>query len=190
MRILRYIPLPVLLAGATALRSESSFPVEEVRIFRTVETSSMRGSAAAAKCGQAPFAAGSYQEFDLVTVQTGSSDGLVTVPDVEKIGTLVACSGVPNAAGHLPFYSEGHFNNHGQQKGLSFVGNGECDRVVGPVPSKVLIVRCWVTTSKLPAGYTGGFITSNTLTRPPTGDAVPAGYLTTSIGVARFWKQP
>jgi hypothetical protein len=109
---------------------------------------------------------------------------MVTDPEVEKIGTLIGCLGAPNTAGHLPFYSEGHFNDHGQEKGLSFVGNGECDRVAGPVPPQVTVSRCWVTASNLPAGYTGGFITSNTLST-----AVP-GYLRTSIGVARFWKQP
>jgi len=159
-------------------------PIEEVRIFRSISTRNMLGSAAAAQCTKAPFASLSYDELDLVTVTTRSWDGMVTDPEVEKIGTLIGCLGAPNTAGHLPFYSEGHFNDHGQEKGLSFVGNGECDRVAGPVPPQVTVFRCWVMASNLPSGYAGGFITSNTL-----GTALP-GYLRTSIGVARFWKQP
>src|SRR5262245_39819845 len=200
MRTLGYVAVGVLLFAWSSPLNESmkvavkrslspvdfgnEDPVEEVRIFRSVPTSRMVGSKAAAKCPQAPFVVVSYDEFDLVTVQTRSRDGIVTDPAVEKIGTLIGCLGAPNTAGHLPFYSQGHFNDRGQEKGLSFVGNGECDGVSGPVPPQVSVFRCWVTASKLPAGYTGGFITSNTLA------TVLPGYLNRSIGVARFWKQP
>jgi hypothetical protein len=50
MRVLGYLTLAVLLPSTADLRSQSSSAFEEVRIFRTVETVILRGSAAAAKC--------------------------------------------------------------------------------------------------------------------------------------------
>src|SRR5215813_342230 len=47
-------------------------PVEEVRIFRSVETGRVLDSAAAAKCPQAPFVPVLYLELDLATVKTRS----------------------------------------------------------------------------------------------------------------------
>jgi hypothetical protein len=161
--------------------------LEDVYVFRTILTRRVTGSEAIAYCGsRVTFTTLTNSYLDLVSVGTRAADGLVTDGQLKIIGKLATCTGPTTNPNVLNFYGEGEIG------GVRFKGDGECTRYENPPTGAVTSLSCYNRAAVLTEGYSGGLLISNTIGPPefPAGGVVPAGYLATSVAVARFWRKP
>ena len=118
-----------------------------------------------------------------VTVEPG--DGRISNPKAAEVGDLHACFGSTTDPKVVSFYTEGRI------AGVPLSGNGNCVRDLTDFPEKgISVVRCFLNIGGLPAGYTGGTVSTNTIgTRSLIGvESDPPGYVQPSIATIRLWK--
>ncbi|MDZ4866052.1 MAG: hypothetical protein SGI91_01915 [Alphaproteobacteria bacterium] len=140
---------------------------------------------AASRTGFEPFATDAERFFSFWSVRQEPATGKVTDAKVARVAELRGCFGATNERPRQNFYAEIKLGE------LSFQGKGECLALNLNFPEPGLIpVRCQLTLSGLPAPYTGGVLTTNTLTSKATfgGDTDPPGYTQASIATIRLWQ--
>jgi hypothetical protein len=173
--------------GSIAAQSSAATSVEDVYVFRTILTRRLTGPDAVAYCAsRVAFTPSANSYLDLVSVGTRAGDGLITQNRLKVIGRLVTCTGTTSNPNVSNFYGEGEIG------GVRFRGDGDCTRYEGAPAVGATSLRCYNRAAVLNAGYSGGLLISNTIAPPdfPATGVVPAGYLATSVAVARFWKKP
>jgi hypothetical protein len=161
------------------------YQVEEIYIGRSVREA--HATTLTAYCDQTKihFTATSEDRFTFRSTATRATDGRMVDTNVQTIGDLHACFGPTEDAAISNFYAEGNLGS------VAFTGIGEC-RVVKPnFPEPGLFpLRCFLDLSRLPAGYTAGELTTNSvLSRKVLGtETDPPGYTQASIATIRLWR--
>jgi hypothetical protein len=179
------------LVGAAAVPAEAQVPaavdsVEEIYIARSLRESRESPTPFCAP-GRTGFGEASVEDrYSFWSVEVRGSDGRVTDAMVEQVGTLRACFGPLAAGGGSFFYAEGAFGD------ASFTGRGDCrgSPEASPEPG-VGVTRCFMDLGELPAPYTAGRLTTNTVNSRAGLGAVsdPPGYTQPSIATVRLWKR-
>ena len=126
--------------------------------------------------------------FSMWAVTVRAADGRIGDAKANKVGELHACfrsTADPNVIG---FFTEGRI------AGVTFSGSGgNCLILRLDFPEKgIRPVRCFLELRDLPAPYTSGVLTTNSVTsRAALGDATnPPGYVQSSIATVRLWRTP
>jgi len=178
----------VIVVGSLAVGSNAAPPtsLERIYVVHSIRTSRV---AATAFCDseRVGFAGTRFEDaFAFWSTSSRTDDGLVTNPSAKKIGIGRACFGPTEDPQRVNFYAEGAIAN------VPFRGNGDC-RSANDVPERGLsFSSCMLALRGLPAEYTGGRLTSNSISSAMqlTGeDTEPPGYLQSSIATIRLWRQ-
>jgi hypothetical protein len=178
------LPRPRVYVGA---QTSPATKLEDVYVFRTILTRRLAGPDAITYCAsRVTFTTSANSYFDLVSVGTRAADGLVIDGQLKVIGKLTTCTGPTSSPNVLNFYGEGEIG------GVRFKGDGDCARDERAPIGGATSLRCYNRAAVLNEGYSGGLLVSNTIAPPefPAGGVAPAGYLATSVAVARFWRKP
>jgi len=130
----------------------------------------------------------SEERYSMWAVTVRPADGRISDAKANKVGELRACfrsTADPKVVG---FFTEGRL------AGLTFSGSGgNCIVLRLDFPEKgIRPVRCFLELRNLPAPYTSGVLTTNSVTsRAALGDATdPPGYVQSSIVTIRLWRTP
>ena len=129
----------------------------------------------------------SEERYSMWAVTVRPADGRISDAKASKAGELRACfrsTADPKVVG---FFTEGRL------AGVTFRGSGNCLVLRLDFPEKgIRPVRCFLELRDLPAPYTGGVLTTNSVTsRAALGDATdPPGYVQSSIATVRLWRTP
>lgn len=157
-----------------------------LRSTRTPQLDKPRGCAAS-RTGFEPYATDSERHYTFWAVETSARDGRVVDAGTSRVAVLRGCFGPTADRTRQMFYADFELGD------LSFRGSGECVALALDVPERGLIsVRCHLVLSGLPASYTGGLLTTNTLTsqEPYGGESNPPGYTQASVATIRLWRSP
>jgi hypothetical protein len=173
---------------AQSLPVEQSAPMvqlEEIYIARSVPDSR---NAPTSFCARVRTGIGDPAREDRYTFRstsTRSADGRMVDANINTIGDLHACFADTSDPGVARFYAEGTLG------GVTFKGTGEChnrrDR-----PEKGLVVsRCFLELSSLPAQFAGGLLTTNSMNSQNSlgMETNPGGYTQASIATIRLWRR-
>jgi hypothetical protein len=174
------IGLQPLAAWADAPKSkEDIYVVRSFRIARLAPTS---------LCSRAGFGKLLYEDhFLFKSINLRTADGLVVDANVATVGKLQACFGETGDPQLVNFFATGNLGS------TAFVGRGECVLVRQDFPEPgILPYRCHLDLQGLPSPYTGGQLTTNTITSRQVIGAVsdPPGYTQPSIATVRLWRSP
>ena len=171
---------------AVTLKAAPSPSLERIYVAHSIRTSRV---AATAFCDadRVGFTGARFEdEFEFWSTSSRPDDGLVTDPSAKKVGVARACFGPTQDSQRGNFYGEGTIAN------IPFRGSGDC-RTTNDVPERGLsFSTCLLALRGLPADYTGGRLTSNTISSATqlTGEETkPPGYLQSSIATIRLWRQ-
>lgn len=121
-----------------------------------------------------------------LAVTSRSADGRVTNATGSTVGHLHACFGATPDSLTESFHADGDLN------GVRLTGRGECrmNERESPEPG-IQPWRCHLDLAGLPAGFTVGQLTTNTVVSRKTLGAVsdPVEYTQSSIATIRLWKK-
>ena len=137
------------------------------------------------KTGFEPFPKDVERFFSLWSLQAQPEDGKVVDTKVSRAAELRGCFGPTSEPARQNFFAEIKLGE------IAFRGNGECLALKVNFPEAGLFpVRCQLVLSGLPVPYTGGLLTTNTMTSKAAfgGDTDPPGYTQASIATIRLWK--
>jgi hypothetical protein len=169
--------------STTAMSQQKS--VEDVYIARSWRESRVAPTDFCAQ-SRTGFANSNIEDrYTFRSTTTRASDGLMTDANVRTIGTLHACFATGADSTQIHFYGEGVLG------GVAFTGNGECKVAHQDFPEPGLrVLHCFLDLGKLPAGYVGGQLTTNSVLSRALlgGPSDPPGYTTPSIATIRLWK--
>lgn len=124
--------------------------------------------------------------YDFLAVATEAARGVVSNARGPVVGNLHACFGSTVDPVVSKFYAQGQLHK------ISFTGRGECRTTQSNFPEQgISVVTCYLILSDLPAQYSGGMLTTNTvLSRQMVGpESDPPGYTQPSIATVRLWKK-
>jgi hypothetical protein len=177
---------PFIGANAVAQRPVPGSSVEDIYIVRSLRLSRTTPGAFCAE-SRTGFRAPTVEDrYDFKAVTARPADGHVTNAAGSTVGHLHACLGTTADSLTESFYAEGDLN------GIRLTGRGECrtDGQESPEPG-IQPWRCYLKLTGLPAGFTGGQLTTNTVvSRKALGAvSVPVGYTQPSIATIRLWKK-
>lgn len=184
--------LPAALAALGALAGCASPPPskEEILVLRSVrETRTDKSDwCTRERTGFAAPEGGFMIEdrFSLWAVQSRAGDGRVVDAAAGRAGELRTCLASTADRRVLAFHGEGTV------AGEEVSGQGDCRVLQADQPAKgVLVLACQLALKTASALYTGGQLTSNTLSSPATfGMATdPPGYVQVSIATVRLWRR-
>ena len=105
--------------------------------------------------------------------------------NINTIGDLHACFADTSDPGVARFYAEGTLGS------VTFKGTGECHNR-RDWPEKGLVVsRCFLELSSLPAQFAGGLLTTNSMNSQNSlgMETNPGGYTQASIATIRLWRR-
>lgn len=157
-----------------------------LRSTRETQLDKPRGCAAL-RTGFEPYATDSERHYTFWAVETSARDGHVVHAGSTRVAVLRGCFGPTADRTRQLFCADIELGD------LSFRGSGECVALALDVPERGLIaVRCHLVLSGLPPNYTGGLLTTNTLTsqEPFGGESKPTGYTQASVATIRLWRSP
>lgn len=167
---------------------------EDIFVLRSVKEASIRNSdwCTPARTAFEPLdpARGGFlseERYSMWAVTVRPADGRISDAKASNVGELRACfrsTADPKVVG---FFTEGRAG------GVTFSGNGNCIVLRLDFPEKgIRPVRCFLEVRDLPVPYTGGVLTTNSVTsRAALGDATdPPGYVQSSIATIRLWRAP
>jgi hypothetical protein len=140
-----------------------------------------------AKTGFEPFSTDAERAFSFWSVSTTEQDGRVIETQKSRVAALRGCFGATAERARQRFYAEIDLGS------TSARGTGECSAVMLDFPEPHLFpVHCFLVLDRVPAGYVGGLLTTNTLTSKSAygGDTDPPGYSQASIATIRLWRSP
>ena len=123
--------------------------------------------------------------FAMWSTQVQAVDGRMIDSKATNMGDLRGCFGQTGDPKRVNFYAEGQIGS------VSYVGSGDCLVVRADYPEKgITSVRCFLNLRGLPAGFTGGFLATNTVISKALlgGETDPPGYAQASIATIRLWK--
>ena len=129
----------------------------------------------------------SEERYSMWAVTVRPADGRISDAKASKAGELRACFRSTADPKMVGFFTEGRL------AGVTFRGSGNCLVLRLDFPEKgIRPVRCFLELRDLPAPYTGGVLTTNSVTsRAALGDATdPPGYVQSSIATVRLWRTP
>ncbi|HSQ31459.1 MAG TPA: hypothetical protein VLN49_16500 [Gemmatimonadaceae bacterium] len=177
---------PLIGADAVAQRPAPGSRVEDIYIVRSLRLSRTAPGefCAEQRTGFPNPTVEDHYDFKAITARP--ADGRVTNANGSTVGHLHACLGATSDSLTQTFYAEGDLN------GVRLTGRGDC-RTSGresPEPG-IQPWRCYLELAGLPAGFTGGQLTTNTVVSRRTLGAVsdPVGYAQPSIATIRLWKK-
>jgi hypothetical protein len=139
----------------------------------------------AATTGFEPYASDAAREFSFWSLRSDPADGRVTDARAAQVARLHGCFGPTEDRTRQNFFAEIELGS------LSLRGRGECVAVLIDFPEPGLFsVRCQLILDGLPAPFTGGLLTTNTITSSARfgGDTEPSGYTQASIATIRLWR--
>jgi hypothetical protein len=130
----------------------------------------------------------SEERYSMWAVTVRPADGRISDAKANKVGELRACFRSTADPKVVAFFTEGRL------AGVTFSGSGgNCVVLRLDFPEKgIRPVRCFLELRDLPAPYTSGVLTTNSVTsRAALGDATdPPGYVQSSIATVRLWRAP
>lgn len=161
--------------------------MESILVLRSIRESRLQRptGCAAARTGFEPYATDGERHFSFWAVETSAKDGRVIDASTSQVAVLRGCFGP------TPERTRQHFHADIELGALTFRGRGECVALAVDVPERGLTaVRCHLVLTDLPNTYTGGLLTTNTLTSEAAygGETTPAGYTQASIATLRLWR--
>lgn len=177
-----------LVCAGIALPASASDPaLEEIYILRSIREpqAPTAGWCASSRAGFEPFASDAERFFSFWSVRTQADDGRIVDARQARVAELQACFGPTSEPARQNFYAEVRLG------AMSFRGNGECLALMIDFPEHGLFpVRCQLVLSGLPAPYSGGLLTTNTMTTQAAfgGESEPPGYTQASIATVRLWR--
>jgi hypothetical protein len=177
---------PTSLTLTAAGQRAAARAVEDIYVVRSVRTSRVTPTEFCAANRIGFGSASDEDRFTFHVTTTRVNDGKVSEPHGNQIGQLRACFGATTHPLKRNFYAEG------QMAALAFTGTGECEASRSDFPEPgITVYRCFLQLTNLPRGYTGGFLTTSTVTsRQLIGPASdPVGYVQSSIATVRLWKE-
>ena len=172
-------------ANAVAQRPVAGSSVEDIYIVRSLRLSRTAPGEFCAE-RRTGFPTPTLEDrYDFKAVTARTADGRVTSATGSTVGHLHACFGATADSLTESFYAEGDLN------GVRLTGRGEfrTDGQESPEPG-IQPWRCYLKLAGLPAGFTGGQLTTNTVVSRKALGAVsdPVGYTQPSIATIRLWK--
>ena len=175
--------------GAATTERSTASPREDIFVLRSLREERLTKTdwCTLARTGFEPSTGGFLIEdrYSMWAVAVRPDDGQITDAKANKVGELHACFGSTTDPKVINFFTEGRV------AALSFTGGGSCLVLRADFPEKgITPVRCFLELRDLPAPYTGGVLTTNTVTsRAALGDATdPPGYVQPSIATVRLWR--
>jgi hypothetical protein len=138
-----------------------------------------------AKTGFDPFPTDAERAFSFWSISTTAQDGRVVDTKKSRVAALRGCFGPTTEPARQRFYAEIDLGS------TSARGSGECSAVMVDFPeSQLFPVRCFLVLDRVPAGYVGGLLTTNTLASKNAygGETDPPGYNQASIATIRLWR--
>ena len=178
------------LKGRNAITVGSEHDVEVVeQIYVARSTRVSNTVPPTAFCDSAPFKAVRESYLSWSSISTQPEDGLLSNPDVKKIGYVKTCVGPRET--HDPSFSVVRLYTEGTIAGVPFKGIGNCQIQANLPENGISQLRCFQALSGLPNGYTGGALLNNAImSQNETGDVTsPPGYLQSGIATFRLWKK-
>ena len=171
---------------AAAQRPASDRGVEDIYVVRSVRLSRVTPSDYCAQSRTDLPTPLFEDQYDFKAVATRAADGAVTNDAGPTVGHLHACFGRTSDSLVVSFYAQGELN------GVQLTGRGDCrfDGREFPEPG-ITPIRCYLDLTGLPAGFTGGRLTTNTLGSRALLGLVsdPPGYTQPSIATVRLWRR-
>jgi hypothetical protein len=176
----------LLCIGVSTAAMSQQKSVEDVYIARSWRESRVAPTDFCAQSHTGFANANIEDRYTFRSTTTRASDGLMTDANVRTIGTMHACFATSADSTQIHFYADGALG------GVSFVGNGECTVAHQDFPETGLrVLHCFLDLGKLPAGYVGGQLTTNSVLSRSLlgGPSDPLGYIQPSIATVRLWKR-
>jgi hypothetical protein len=159
---------------------------EEIYIARSVRESRMPLTEFCAKARTGVGNATIEDQFTFRSVATDTSNGRLLDTNVKTIGSIHTCFGPTANPAIFDFYGDILLGR------TAFKGFGECVLAKSNFPERGLSVyRCSLDLAGLPGAYTGGLLTTNTISSPKIlgTETEPSGYTQASIATIRLWKK-
>ncbi len=162
-------------------------PLEDIHLLRSIRESQTPeiGWCAASRTGFEPFPTDAERHFSFWSIRSRPEDGRVVDSKQARVAELRACFGPTAERARQNFYAEIRLGS------LSFRGHGDCLAAMTDFPEPGLFpVGCRLVLSGLPAPFSGGLLTTNTMASGARfgGATEPPGYTQASIATLRLWK--
>lgn len=158
---------------------------EDIFVLRSIRE---RATAEPGWCNptRAGFTPNAEGVFSFWSLRTDAETGRVTDASAARVAKLRGCFGATENRAKQNFFAEIELG------AITVRGTGECEALALDTPEQGMYpVRCQIVLTDVPAPYTGGLLTTNTMTsREPMGAvSEPPGYTQASIATIRLWKE-
>ena len=175
--------------GAATTETSSASSREDIFVLRSLREERLTKTdwCTLARTGFEPSTGGFFIEdrYSMWAVAVRAGDGQITDAKANKVGELHACFASTTDPKVINFFTEGRVAS------VSFTGGGSCIYLRADFPEKgITPARCFLELRDLPAPYTGGVLTTNSVASKATlGDVTnPPGYVQPSIATVRLWR--
>lgn len=169
-------------------RAARSTSAEDIYVLHSIREPLTTSSdwCSAARSGFAPMASDAERKYSFWSTRSEPGTGKLADANVRRVAGLRGCFGSTSERTRQNFYAEVSLG------AVDLHGSGECVALLADVPEPGLYgVRCHLLFRDLPAPYTAGLLTTNTLTSKTAfgSDTDPPGYTQASIATLRLWRR-
>lgn len=159
--------------------------VEEIYVLRSVREKRSKPAVTCSNAATGINDPGWEDHYSFRSIAVRSVDGRVLDTDVKPAGIIDACFGRTPDPTLFDFYGEFAVN------GIAGKARGTCHALRNDFPEAgINLFGCMFALSDLPPPYTGGQLTTNSVSSKQLFglESVPAGYTQVSIATIRLWK--
>lgn len=163
----------------------SASDVEEIYVLRSVRETRAEPGPRCAPGASGLATPGWEDHYTFRSINVRSEDGRVIDTDVKPAGTIDACFGRTADPALFDFYGEFAVN------GIAGKAHGKCHTLKNGFPEAgINLFGCMFALSEMPPPYTGGQLTTNSVSSKQLfgTQSDPPGYVSVSIATIRLWK--